>query len=125
VAHIDERPVAFIAVMKIHMSSTFNRVSRLVVLPDYQGIGLGKKLLNFIADYYTEKTRLPFKIITSNPQLLRSHLADWVITGKGRCESVDRRHFVHSYTCSSKDRLTVTLLYKPKQDSSEKQNSRI
>lgn len=111
-AHIDERPVAFIVVMKIHMSSTFNRVSRLVVLPDYQGIGLGKKLLNFIADYYTEKTRLPFKIITSNPQLLRSHLADWVITAKGRLSLVDTRHLVHSYTGSSKDRLTVTLLYK-------------
>ena len=112
--------MAFIAVMKIHMSGICNRVSRLVVLPDYQGIGLGKKLLNFMADYYTRKTGLPFKIITSNPQLLRSNLADWIVTAKGRGKSIDGRHLVHQYTGSSKERLTVTLLYKPKRNSSEK-----
>lgn len=110
--------------MKIHMSATFNRVSRLVVLPDYQGIGVGKKLLNFMADYYTKKTRLPFKIITSNPQLLRSNLNDWIITAKGHGQNVDSRHLVHPYTGAAGERLIVTLMYKPKADSSEKQNSR-
>jgi len=109
------------AVMKIHMSATFNRVSRLVVLPDYQGIGLGKKLLNFMADYYTKKTSLPFKIITSNPQLLRSNLNDWIITAKGHGKNVDGRHLVHKYTGAAGERLIVTLMYKPKADSAEKQ----
>jgi GNAT superfamily N-acetyltransferase len=112
--------------MKIHMSATFNRVSRLVVLPDYQGIGLGKKLLNFMADYYTRKTGLPFKIITSNPQILRSHLTDWVITSRGHGQKVDSRHLAHPYTSDAGERLTVTLMYKPKirltVNSSEKQN---
>jgi GNAT superfamily N-acetyltransferase len=110
--------------MKIHMSGIYNRVSRLVVLPDYQGIGVGKKLLNLMADYYTRKTGLPFKIITSNPQLLRSHLVDWIVTAKGRGGSIDSRYLAHPYTASSKDRLTVTLSYKPKANSPEKNNSR-
>lgn len=107
------------------MSGIYNRVSRLVVLPDYQGIGVGKQLLNFVADYYTRKTGLPFKIITSNPQLLRSHLVNWIVTAKGRGGSIDSRHLAHPYTGSSKDRLTVTLLYKPKADAAEKQNFRM
>jgi GNAT superfamily N-acetyltransferase len=115
--------------MKIHMSATFNRVSRLVVLPDYQGIGLGKKLLNFMADYCTKKTGLPFKIITSNPQLLRSNLSDWIVTAKGHGQNVDSRHLMHKYTGAAGERLTVTLTYKPKthltENSSEKQNFRI
>ncbi len=41
-----DNPVAFIAVIQVRMSRYY-RVSRLVVLPDYQGIGVGKRLLNF------------------------------------------------------------------------------
>ncbi len=39
------------------MKTKYYRVSRLVVLPDYQGIGVGKHLLNFTAElyYYPDK----------------------------------------------------------------------
>jgi GNAT superfamily N-acetyltransferase len=47
------------------------RVTRLVVLPDYQGLGAGKRLLNFIAELYTSQTRIPFYTLTSNPQIIR------------------------------------------------------
>ena len=42
------------------MKAKYYRVSRLVVLPDYQGIGVGKRLLNFIAElyYFTNKNAL-------------------------------------------------------------------
>ena len=40
------------------------RVCRLVILPDYQGIGLGTKLLNVIAERYT-KLGFDFSIVTS------------------------------------------------------------
>jgi GNAT superfamily N-acetyltransferase len=111
--------------MKVHMSATFNRVSRLVVLPDYQGISLGKKLLNFMADYYTRKTGLSFRIITSNPQLLRSHLGGWVITARGHGKHVDSRGLRHSYTGDAGERLTVSLMYKQQVNSAEKRNSGI
>jgi GNAT superfamily N-acetyltransferase len=49
------------------MKAKYYRVSRLVVLPDYQGIGVGKRLLNFVAELYTSQTKMPFYILTSNP----------------------------------------------------------
>jgi GNAT superfamily N-acetyltransferase len=64
------KPIAFIAVAHICRKSNYFRVSRLVVLPDYQGLGIGKRLLNLIAELYTSQTKLPFYILTSNPQLI-------------------------------------------------------
>lgn len=45
------------------------RCSRLVILPDYQGIGLGSKFLNVIADYYKSKG-FDFCIITSAKNMI-------------------------------------------------------
>ena len=68
-----DKPIAFIAVVHIRMKAKYYRVSRLVVLPDYQGIGVGKRLLNFIAELYTSQTKMPFYILTSNPQIIRGN----------------------------------------------------
>ena len=57
--------------------------SRLVVLPDYQGIGVGKRLLNFIAELYASQTKMPFYILTSNPQIIRGGMKNWKITRFG------------------------------------------
>jgi len=62
-----EKSIAFIAVVHMHMTAIYYRVTRLVVFPDYQGIGVGKRLLNFIAELYTSQTKVPFHILTSNP----------------------------------------------------------
>lgn len=40
------------------------RVSRLVILPDYQGIGLGSRFLDIIAQYYVS-LGFDFSIVTS------------------------------------------------------------
>jgi GNAT superfamily N-acetyltransferase len=111
VAVYKEKPVAFIAIIKIHMGTIYYRVSRLVVLPDYQGISIGRRLLNFMAKYYTEKTKLPFTIITSNPQLVRGGLKNWKIQHVGRGNRIDSRHFKNPYTGSSEKRITVSLRY--------------
>ena len=65
------KPIAFIAVACVRMKAKYYRVSRLVVLPNYQGISVGKRLLNFIAELYTSQTKMPFYILTSNPQIIR------------------------------------------------------
>jgi GNAT superfamily N-acetyltransferase len=103
--------VAFIAVMEVKMRTHYNRVSRLVVLPDYQGVGVGRRLLNFIAEYYTSRTKLPFTIVTSNPQLVRGNHEDWRITRVGRCNRMNSRTLPRRYNASSKERLTVSLKY--------------
>lgn len=45
------------------------RCTRLVILPDYQGIGLGKKFLQTVADYYTAQG-YDFSICTSARNLI-------------------------------------------------------
>jgi hypothetical protein len=47
VAIYQNEPIAFIVVAFVKMKTKYYRVSRLVVLPDYQGIGIGKSLLSF------------------------------------------------------------------------------
>lgn len=47
------------------------RVSRLVILPDYQGIGLGTKFLNIMAEYYI-KDNYDFSIVTTAKNLIAS-----------------------------------------------------
>lgn len=74
------KPIAFIAVACTRMKVKYYRVSRLVVLPDYQGIGVGKQLLNFIGELYTSKTKMPFYILTSNPQIIHRNLSNWKVT---------------------------------------------
>lgn len=61
------------------------RVTRLVVLPDYQGIGIGVRLLDFIAKKIKNEGKR-IKIITSNPALLKSldRNSSWVCIRQGR-----------------------------------------
>lgn len=51
------------------VNKKIKRVSRLVVLPDYQGIGLGTKFLNVLAQYYTNKG-FTFTIVTSAKNMI-------------------------------------------------------
>jgi GNAT superfamily N-acetyltransferase len=95
------------------MKANYFRVSRLVILPDYQGIGLGKRLLNLIAELYTSQTKLPFYLVTSNPQLVRGNLGDWRVkrVGHGTAGSEDTRINSELTKSNSKRRLSVTLQY--------------
>jgi GNAT superfamily N-acetyltransferase len=114
IALYKEKPVAFIAVMHIHMKSNYYRVSRLVVLPDYQGIGVGKKLLNFIAELYTSQINLPFYLVTSNPQLVRGNLGNWIVKRVGHATAPPRDDTEINRelsTSNSKRRLSVSLQY--------------
>lgn len=47
------------------------RVSRLVILPDYQGVGLGTKFLDVIAEHYKEQG-FDFSIVTSAKNMINA-----------------------------------------------------
>lgn len=66
-------PIAFIAVLHqpTRNKADLKRVSRLVVLPDYQGIGIGRAFLDCIADYYIQEGH-EFEIKTSAKNLVSS-----------------------------------------------------
>jgi GNAT superfamily N-acetyltransferase len=108
-----DKPVAFIAVACVRMRAKYYRVSRLVVLPDYQGIGVGKHLLNFIGKIYASQTKMPFCIVTSNPQLIHGNLKNWKIArfvhaSRGRDDTRINNEIRSSL---SRNRITVTLRY--------------
>lgn len=57
----NNEPIGFIAYLNQPSSYKFygkyavKRITRLVILPDYQGIGLGTRLLDFMGEYLKEK----------------------------------------------------------------------
>jgi GNAT superfamily N-acetyltransferase len=107
------KPIAFIAVACVRMRAAYYRVSRIVVLPDYQGIGVGKRFLNFIAELYASQTKKPFYILTSNPQLIHSDLKQWKITRFGHASRGrgDTRINNEIRERLSRKRITVSLLF--------------
>ena len=60
---------AFMAIITFpHPIRPYKKVHRLVVLPDYQGLGLGTLFLDHIAAMY----KYPFSITTSQPALIHA-----------------------------------------------------
>ena len=108
-----DKPVAFVAVASVRMKAKYFRVSRLVVVPDYQGIGIGKRLLNFIAELYTSQTRMPFYILTSNPQIIHGNMKNWKIFRHGHASRGrgDTRINDEIRSSLSRKRITVSMRY--------------
>jgi GNAT superfamily N-acetyltransferase len=97
------------------MRAKYYRVSRLVVLPDYQGIGVGKRTLNFIAELYSSQTKMPFYVLTSNPQIVRGNLANWKIARFGHANQGRNNSRINDELRDSlsRKRITVSLEYLP------------
>jgi hypothetical protein len=76
---------------------------------------VGKRFLDFIAALYSSQTRMPFYILTSNPQLIRGNLADWKIARFGHASRgrEDTRINNEIKTSLSRNRITVSLKYVP------------
>ena len=72
------------------VNKKIKRVTRLVILPDYQGIGLGTKFLNVIAEHYHSKG-YDMSIVTSAKNLAHSlkRSSDWSLIryGVNKCGS--------------------------------------
>ena len=68
----NDKPVAFIAILPMPSGTIQNafRVSRLVVLPDFQGLSIGMKILNIFGSMYAKDSKKLY-IKTSNPSLFK------------------------------------------------------
>lgn len=90
IGYIERNPVCFFAVLHFpHPSSKkIKKGHRLVVLPDYQGLGIGHIFSTFIADFY-KKQGFRFIITSSTKSLFKQRSADkrWIVTRKGRTSS--------------------------------------
>lgn len=83
VAYLNEEVVGMIAILPLPSGTIKNafRVHRLVVLPDYQGLGIGTKLIEYFANLHA-KLDYPFYIRTSHVKLHNyfSKSKDWIET---------------------------------------------
>ncbi len=65
----EDAPVAFCATLPIFGAAGRRRVTRLVVLPDYQGLGIGTAFVETLGDLYRERS-LRFSITSSHPSII-------------------------------------------------------
>ena len=119
IAVYKDKPIAFCSVLNFPHPKIkpMWKIHRIVVLPDYQGIGIGKKLLNFIADLYAQKNEY-IGITTSLNGFAKSLLNDkahwrFIHAGKhsknkGVKESLDKARPINRNTYSFRYSKTMT-----------------
>jgi ABC-type lipoprotein export system ATPase subunit/GNAT superfamily N-acetyltransferase len=72
IAMINNEVAGFLSVLHLpNKDPRIKKVHRLVILPDYQGVGIGIKFLNEIG-YIYKKQKFRFTIVTSSPSLINS-----------------------------------------------------
>lgn len=86
----DEKPVAFTAALSFpHLKRPGWREHRTVCLPDYQGLGIGQALSEFVAGMF-HATGRPYRSVTSHPAMIgkRTRSPNWKLTRKpGHCNA--------------------------------------
>lgn len=116
---IEDRPAAFCAVLHFPHPKidNFKMVSRLVVLPDYQGIGIGLRMVNAVAEKYRGDGFRPF-IVTSNPALrsLFEKSAGWILKRFGRMPLQGKKSIACYAKTNSNRRLTMSWEYRGVKD---------
>jgi ABC-type lipoprotein export system ATPase subunit/GNAT superfamily N-acetyltransferase len=114
IAEIDGVPAAWCSVLHFPHPHVKNmkRIHRIVVRPDYQGIGLGVKFMTEIAKRYAA-TKHRVTLVTSAPSFIHGlqRNKDWVMTRKpGRLQNTAKTGALAGTTSDA--RLTATFEYK-------------
>lgn len=112
--------VCHTGVIQFPMRKGWKRVHRLVVLPDYQGIGIGTRFITEIARMYEERG-YTFNLTTTTPAIvgaLAKH-PRWILKRYGRDKSgykgYDRyedANLGHLRNAVSTNRVTYSFFYK-------------
>ena len=80
--------VCHTGIIQMPMHKGVKRVHRLVVLPDYQGIGIGTKFIKAVAEDIT-KQGLELNLTTTTPSIVHalSKSNDWILSRYGYVKS--------------------------------------
>jgi GNAT superfamily N-acetyltransferase len=102
------------------MRKGWKRVHRLVVLPDYQGIGIGVKFINEVSKHYIENG-FNMNLTTTTPALVHAlaRSKEWILVRKGRVKN-SMKNFGEKYglkskhleNATSKNRITFSFNFK-------------
>tara|TARA_R110001599_G_scaffold334255_1_gene550573 strand:+ start:138 stop:560 length:423 start_codon:yes stop_codon:yes gene_type:complete len=113
VGYIEDNPVCFFAVLHFPHPKVknFKKGHRLVVLPDYQGLGIGHIFSSAIAQDFIDKG-YRFIITSSTKSLYNQRAKDerWKVTRKGRTSNTSVKTGVLRDTISS-NKLTYSYEY--------------
>ncbi len=108
-ARVEGRPAAFVAVLPFpHPTRPGWREHRTVCLPDFQGIGIGNAVSEFVAGLYAATGR-PYRSITSHPAMVRHRAKSprWKMTRPP--SQVGRSPMAGMRRSSAADRLTASF----------------
>jgi len=111
----DGRPVAFTAVMHWpHPTASRWREHRTVCLPDFQGVGIGNALSDFVASIYAA-TGKPYTSVTANPAMIgyRSKSPNWFMRSRPKLHHAAGKTSLRNIGKSvASDRFTASFDYK-------------
>jgi ABC-type lipoprotein export system ATPase subunit len=111
IATVNDEITGFISILHFPHPKAKNikKVHRLVILPDYQGAGIGIKLLNEIGKLY-KKEKQRFNIVTSSPSLINAlkKSSQWITTRFSRTNSQSKGTTVGNMNTSS-NRITASF----------------
>ena len=111
---VNGKLVAHTGVVQFPMQKGWKRVHRLVVLPDYQGCGIGTAFINAVAEIYT-KQGYRFNLTTTTPALVGAlRKSDkWVLLRYGR-NKIDytKMGVTHLNKTISTNRITYSFWFK-------------
>ena len=111
IAEINGEPVGWCSILHFpHKIKNFKKIHRLVIKPDYQGIGLGNMFLSEIAKKYT-KDKFRVRLVTGSPSLiwsLKKH--GWMMVRKPSSMKSSQKHN-NMHRSTSQNRLTASFEY--------------
>lgn len=117
-------PVAFCATLPVIGRRRHRRFTRIVTLPDYQGVGIGMRMVEAVAELHKDEGHR-INVTSSHPSLIRhaSRSPLWRTRSVNRQGSSHAGRFLKGYR-SSMGRAVVSFEYAGKRLEVEKQMSR-
>jgi len=112
IALANGRPAAFASAISFpHQSHPGWREHRTVCLPDFQGVGIGNRLSDFVASLYAA-TGKPYRSTTGHPAMIASRMrnANWRMTQSPKLHAKSKTSKLLNKTIASR-RLVASFLY--------------
>jgi len=113
IATVNNEVAGFLSVLHLPhpKAKTIKKVHRLVILPDYQGAGIGLKFLNEVGKLY-KRDKWRYTIVTSAPSLINAlkKSNEWICKHYGRLKAdTGIIHGNNNKANNSKERITASF----------------